>query len=95
MKKLSLLLAIFILLCSFSKEPFKKEGKHIIFEVENTDLSDIKIDVTDEQSRVLYSETITHRLNIRKNFNFEYTFPGTYTIKITDGDVKYIRVVKI
>lgn len=95
MKKLLLLLAAFVMLCSFSKEPFKEVGKHVFFEIENSDLSDIEIHVIDQNFRILFSETLNHKYKIKKDFNFESTIPGVYTIEIVDGDTKYVKKVKI
>lgn len=94
MKKLVLLVLALVVFSSFTDAPFKNEGKNVIFKVDNLDMSTVDIFIIDDLGRVIYNESLADK-EINKLFIFEDTYPGTYTIKVEDGDVTYSKVVKI
>lgn len=76
------------------KEPvdrpvFRLEGQKVYLNLFNQDYSRVTIKVFDAEQRLVYSETNTGELVVRKALSFEKAFKGDYTVLVADGDTTY------
>lgn len=76
------------------KEPgerpvFRQQGQKVYLNLFNQDYSRVTIKVFDAEQRLVYSETNTGELVVRKALSFEKAFKGDYTVLVADGDTTY------
>lgn len=95
MRKFILLPILILFFYSFTTSPFRVDGNKVIFKIENSDLSEVTIQIIDSKNRIVYKETIEKEPTIGKVFNFESAFEDEYTIEIKDGDDTYRKSIEI
>lgn len=67
----------------------KESGDIIFFNLLNLDLNPIKVVITDDFGRIVFTETISNKNSIHKAYNFEKAYAGTYLVIVKDGNNSY------
>lgn len=94
MKRIILSLLTVLCLSSFTLDPFSVSGDKVAFRLNNSDLSPVKIYVSDGEGRVVFSETLKES-EIGKVFNFEDAIPDIYYIVVVDGTTTYRKTLDV
>ena len=72
----------------------KKEDK-VFVNLYNLDKQKVEIKIYDSEHRVVYTETITDSLLVKKVFNFEDAFEDSYTLVITKQGETYKKNILV
>ena len=74
---------------------FKEKGDKVFVNLYNLDNEKVEIKIYDSQNRVVYTETITDSLLVKKVFNFETAFGDSYTLVIKKQGETYKKNILV
>jgi len=74
---------------------FKEKEDKVFVNLYNLDKEKVEIKIYDSQNRVVYTETITDSLLVKKVFNFEDAFEDSYTLVIKKQGETYKKSIVV
>ena len=78
-----------------TKSIFEQKEDKVFVNLYNLDKKQVEIKIYDSQNRVIYTETITDSLLVKKVFNFEGAFEDSYTLVIKKQGETYKKNIQV
>jgi len=78
-----------------TKSIFEEKEDKVFVNLYNLDKEEVEIKIYDSQNRVVYTETITDSLLVKKVFNFEDAFEDSYTLVIKKQGETYKKNILV
>ena len=93
-------ICLFLYVGSFANDEitrsiFREKEDMVFVNLYNLDKEKVEIKIYDSQNRVVYTETITDSLLVKKVFNFEDAFEDSYTLVIKKQGETYKKNILV